>query len=703
MDIRKSLRDAADTVGDTAKSILNLPVVDPIWGFERKPMVAWFSPKVLANAALRAALTSTISQFGDRRDSQGSLGDPVPIDLSGDDTITFDFVADTGDGFESTFAVARVMAEERLELRDDDSPDKRVCLPASSLILFGGDEVYPDAHENAYEDRFIGPYNAAFRHRSAAELQAVAIPGNHDWYDGLMKFMLYFCRSKPDGTFENIATPQRRSYWAVKLPHDWMCLGLDWHVGGAMDLPQWEYFEAIVDAVEQPTNFILVVPNPVWVQYFSGRRQGYRELSHFIERVCLDSKTSGHRVSLVLSGDLHCYARYTVEPGDAGGDRQMIMAGGGGAYLYPTHGLPCVSRRRIEDGCKLALDNGAASRRRHRIRPRAAPAAGGDVDYMRAASVYPEPGVTSRTALKSIGLVVYNPALAIFLVGPLYLLLNYAFRRTDGASGPTALWKVWDCAVLTRASALQSLETFLNSLYTLTGLSTATALLVALVVWAHESSATDDGIGRFRGPIVTLMGLLHAAFHFLLAMLSVWFIAALRSRFDGSSLLATFDVVFVLALVYGAVAYRLPKSMVMAVALFQAMLLAGLVFYPVQTRVVLLSEQVIVFAGVAGTCLLGLYLVLANLLGGHSNDVLACQSRSTCKNFVRMQIDAEGTLHIWPIGIDRPPDEDRWQWQDDRFVLRDGEGEEPVDIGSIARLIDAEVPSISGASRRAGG
>jgi hypothetical protein len=43
---------------------------------------------------------------------------------------------------------------------------------------------------------------------------------------------------------------------------------------------------------------------------------------------------TGARVRLMLSGDLHHYARYT------GADRELVHCGGGGAYLYATHELP---------------------------------------------------------------------------------------------------------------------------------------------------------------------------------------------------------------------------------------------------------------------------------------------------------------------------------------------------------------------------
>ena len=46
------------------------------------------------------------------------------------------------------------------------------------------------------------------------------------------------------------------------------------------------------------------------------------------------SKPTGAAIKVMLSGDLHHYARYANE------ERELIHCGGGGAYLYPTHRMP---------------------------------------------------------------------------------------------------------------------------------------------------------------------------------------------------------------------------------------------------------------------------------------------------------------------------------------------------------------------------
>ncbi len=115
--------------------------------FDPKPMVAWFSPSTLTKAAIRAVLTTTIGQYGDRRETQSSLGPPGKHEHDKEDEIWIDFVADTGDGFDSTFTVARVMAQDKLIFGSDE-------IPRGAVILFGGDQVYPDPSNEAYRHRF---------------------------------------------------------------------------------------------------------------------------------------------------------------------------------------------------------------------------------------------------------------------------------------------------------------------------------------------------------------------------------------------------------------------------------------------------------------------------------------------------------------------------------------------------------------------
>ena len=92
-------------------------------------------------------------------------------------------------------------------------------LPRGRFLLLGGDEVYPSASRKNYEQRFVRvkPLRTAkllLTKISATHLYAV--PGNHDWYDGLASFMSVFAEQRAIGDFR---TQQRSSYFAIKLPH----------------------------------------------------------------------------------------------------------------------------------------------------------------------------------------------------------------------------------------------------------------------------------------------------------------------------------------------------------------------------------------------------------------------------------------------------------------------------------------------------
>ena len=54
------------------------------------------------------------------------------------------------------------------------------------------------------------------RHRPRPLATLHALPGNHDWYDGLASFMQVFGDERAIGDYR---TRQRSSYFAIKLPH----------------------------------------------------------------------------------------------------------------------------------------------------------------------------------------------------------------------------------------------------------------------------------------------------------------------------------------------------------------------------------------------------------------------------------------------------------------------------------------------------
>ena len=67
-----------------------------------------------------------------------------------------------------------------------------------------------------------------------------AIPGNHDWYDGLTGFMRVFGQENWVGGRQ---TAQRRSYFAIGLPHRHWLWGIDIQNDAYVDSAQIAYFQ----------------------------------------------------------------------------------------------------------------------------------------------------------------------------------------------------------------------------------------------------------------------------------------------------------------------------------------------------------------------------------------------------------------------------------------------------------------------------
>lgn len=103
--------------------------------------------------------------------------------------VWIDFVADTGDDRDVSVAVARWIFEEY-------TLDGR-ALPRGDLLLFGGDTAYPVATADEIEARLLEPWNEVLAERAndGVPRAVLAIPGNHDWYDGLDGFARLFRRS----------------------------------------------------------------------------------------------------------------------------------------------------------------------------------------------------------------------------------------------------------------------------------------------------------------------------------------------------------------------------------------------------------------------------------------------------------------------------------------------------------------------------
>lgn len=63
-------------------------------------------------------------------------GDPLYDHFREKDDFWFDFMADTGDGGNSSYSIARLLAQPKLHVKDGDSVQ---ALPRGNLLLIGGD------------------------------------------------------------------------------------------------------------------------------------------------------------------------------------------------------------------------------------------------------------------------------------------------------------------------------------------------------------------------------------------------------------------------------------------------------------------------------------------------------------------------------------------------------------------------------------
>lgn len=327
-------------------------------GFTPQEQVRWLSPGQLIGTGVKVVLAAVFAGYSDKREIQAALpADQVSVpglEPGAATELWIDFVADLGDGFDATATVAHTVAGETTTVTDTANREHQ--LSRGTMLVLGGDEVYPTASAVAYEDRFKGPYRAALP-TSGDDSLLVALPGNHDWYDGLTSFLRLFTQRQPIGGWQ---TRQTRSYFVIQLPQRWWLVGLDSQLGSYIDDPQLEYFRRHLSAnLEEGDAVIVCSAVPTWVRAAEGHLDDFNALHWFdrhVIRTRTDPKTgedtpTGASIRVWLTGDRHHYTRYAellpgeqAEPGTPlppdEQRRQMVTCGLGGAYLSATHRLP---------------------------------------------------------------------------------------------------------------------------------------------------------------------------------------------------------------------------------------------------------------------------------------------------------------------------------------------------------------------------
>ncbi len=321
--------------------------------YKKARMTNWFQPSMLLNVALKSIISGTFGNYADRRELQAALSsrdednDPAQLKerlVKGKNEIWIDFICDTGDGFDSTFSVAKKAASANLALKVEDGNGEIYPTQRGEVLVLGGDEVYPYPTLETYTNKFRIPFEAAgdtTEQLSEANRPLLfAIPGNHDWYDGLGNFMKLFCQQRRIGIWNTV---QKRSYFAIPLTNNYWIWATDIQLNSNIDQPQLDYFTNIaITQMSAGDKIILITAEPAWVyQQIRKNDKSYERLQFFISRQIQDSKAiigKTFKLAVNLTGDLHHYSRYAQNENG----RQYITSGGGGAFLHLTHNLPEV-------------------------------------------------------------------------------------------------------------------------------------------------------------------------------------------------------------------------------------------------------------------------------------------------------------------------------------------------------------------------
>lgn len=514
-------------------------------------MVAWYDPSQLLRTAVNVMSSTLFGRHADFRLIE-ALGtphiDPADSDYTAEGArvaMWIDYVSDVGDGWNSTYAVAYHLAQPRLVLRDDKGSEHDT--ERGSILVFGGDSVYPVASRAEYKKRLLGPYETALPHSDEPSPHVYAIPGNHDWYDSLVAFTRLFCARE---WLAGWRARQTRSYFALKLPHGWWLLGTDMQLDSDIDRAQVDYFKEVAETqMTDGDRIILCNAEPHWISAkVHNRHDPHHSESNFafLEQIVLKKK----KVAVFLAGDLHHYRRHAAPDGT-----QKITAGGGGAFLHPTHGQDVTE-----------LSGGFVHRKS-----------------------FPSEAESRKLGWRNFGFLFLNPYFGQ-VTAMLYVLSAWSAKTPLSDLGPAqwpeALGRVFHSALQSPVSAFW-----------------AAALLGGFWLFTDTQSKAYRWIAGF------LHGTVHLLAVFLLGWGSSVFVAACTMFKSGSDM--------------------------------HMLLSGGLIF---------------IGGWIAGSCIMGVYLFVSlNLFGQHGSEAFSSLGIEDWKNFLRMKIDANGDLTIYPVGIRRVP------------------------------------------------
>lgn len=576
------------------------------------PPVSWFNLKQLAGTAYKSIISTIIGEQSDRRlmlalaSSEKEFynytrhhkivnGKIVPDENSKRQELWLDFIADTADGWDPTYSVAYYASKPELNLSDGKNSYRT---NRGEVLVFGGDEVYPAPSKKAYRERLITPFEQAFGDDKPADPPHIfALPGNHDWYDGLEAFTRLFCSDLGSRKFAGWYSRQKRSYFALKLPQNWWLLGSDGQLHSNIDTAQLDYFRAIADGhMKEGDKVILCISEPVWIYAHKYKKYGeqYDESDLiFLQEEIL--KPRGAEVKVYLTGDLHHYRRHEEVTGKES-KTQKITAGGGGAFLHPTHGADFSL---LTEELQLPEQ-----------KPR----------EFKLKKSYPDEKTSKKLGWKNILFPFMNPGFG-FLTGALYLITIWIISSTFH----------FDFAHNLREFLGQTIKAFYIN-------PVAALWLGAVAAGFVFFNDTHSKLYKWIGGLV----------HFFMNLVSIAYIGLFATYINNT--------------------------------VFNENLITGFTFIP------------IIIFGLGwffGAFNMGIYLTVSmNFFDRHDNEAFSALRCMDYKNFLRLHIDKEGTLTIYPVKIQKAAR--KWRFRksgenDNSFIIpEDGSKpdliEEPIVI-----------------------
>ena len=682
-------------------------------------MVSWYDPRLLARIGVRTIVSSVFGQYADQRLMQAVTDPAEDKDLVArydysdpnasephkcvacDETGAFwiDYIADVGDGFETTYAMAYLLAQDSLDVRGAGK------LRHGEVLIMGGDQCYPQATRAEYKERLLQPFNWAFS-VSNPDRKLFAIPGNHDWYDGLNAFDGLFCSSRDrlSNTRGNIIggwqCQQHRSYWALRLPHNWWIWGADIQFSKYLDASQVNYFVRVAEQMGPKDNLIICLAEPSWML---ADLQGEDSEENFFKITSI-ARARGARVVAVIAGDWHNYNRYYAHELDV----HFITSGGGGAFLHPTHVLRNSISVRWPEYATDALDERAGDAtgvrpgeafkaRDYDIRlKRNTKAAEGVVEQAvqdvqdaieplrrealglrrrapikpQAPKCYPNKGRSYLLSLGNVLFPFFNPSFAIG-IGLLYWVITWQFHNVV-AQYNISSGKIDGLGVTTTlGSVLWAMPIYLISAL-ITSISLALMLggLYATLLW-YVDAVERPKVRRVLTKFVVGSAhfLAHVAAMFTLSLFIVqlnnqmappiegWLNTLYKERGEQAPIVR--DVIQ-----EGLEPLQRKQATQQREKVAAPLDQSGAAARPSPVRELVgftaYPTLMIGLGALVGGSLWGFYWVLTGIFGRmHSEEAFAALRIKNYKNFLRLKFEPD-KLTIYPLGIDKMPGPDHW-------------------------------------------